>query len=53
MTEKISFKFLTFKAEAEGIKSVRIIAFLIAFGLFTTVVLSLIWTFCCETCEEH
>lgn len=44
MAEKISFQFLTLKAEAEGIKSVRIIAILIVAAMLTTLALSAIWS---------
>jgi len=44
MSDKISFQFLTIKAEAQGIRAVRIIALITLAGMFTLAALSVIWT---------
>ncbi|GLQ20926.1 hypothetical protein ACFFUB_07780 [Algimonas porphyrae] len=42
MSEKMSFQFLSMKAEATGLRAIRITACLVALSLVTCLVLSLI-----------
>lgn len=43
MTDKVRFQFLTLKAEAEGIRAVRVVAILTFAALLTSIALAAIW----------
>lgn len=43
MGDRISFRFLTLRAEAEGIRAVRIIAWVSCAGMLTSIALCAMW----------